>query len=149
MGAVVGSFLGLYLVLIHNLDLSRRIVALGLVPPLLILILCEQVREVLEHLLQQPVEFAIEEAPSVPALPFWTLFSKQFLKRTVFATVPWFCMDVALYGMALFTPIILAASGFAHAKNTFWSRDIHALRGALWLDVILVLGFLVGILLVN
>lgn len=165
VGAVVGACLGLYLVHMHNLDVWRAMFAMGVVPALLILILrgqlpesprwlyndgkSEAAKKVLEQLLQQPIELAIEEPPSVIALPFWALFSKQFIKRTIFATVPWFCMDVALYGMALFTPVILAASGFAHAKNTFWSRDIHALRGALWLDVILVLGFLVGIALVN
>jgi hypothetical protein len=138
---------------------------MGVVPALIILLLRgqlpesprwlyndgkrEQARQVLERLFQQPVELDIEEAPVLPALPVSALFSKQFIGRTIFATVPWFCMDVALYGMALFTPIILAATGFGHAKNTFWSRDIHALRGALWLDVVLVIGFIVGIALVN
>ena len=109
----------------------------------------EQAREVLERLFKEAGGTGNEEPPALPALPVSALFGKRFIGRTIFATVPWFCMDVALYGMALFTPIILASSGFGDAKNTFWSRDIHALRGALWLDVILVVGFIVGIALVN
>jgi MFS family permease len=165
VGAVAGALIGLLLVHTHNLDAWRALFVMGVVPALLILFLRgqlpesprwlyndgkpEQAREVLERLFQEQVELAIEEPPALPALPVSALLGKRFIGRTIFATVPWFCMDVALYGMALFTPIILASSGFGDAKNTFWSRDIHALRGALWLDVILVVGFIVGIALVN
>jgi MFS family permease len=165
IGAVAGAVIGLFLVHTHNLEVWRALFVMGVVPALLILLLrgqlpesprwlyndgkTEAAREVLERLFQEPVELAIDEPPAEPALPISTLFSRQFIRRTIFATVPWFCMDVALYGMALFTPIILAATGFGHAQNTFWSRDIHALRGALWLDMVLVLGFIVGIALIN
>ena len=165
LGAVVGAYLGILLVHTHNLEAWRWMLGMGVVPAGLILILRGQLPEsprwlygvgrandakhVLEELLQQSVELDIQEEPAVKRLPFRALFSREFINRTIFATVPWFCMDVALYGMALFTPIILAATGFGHAKNTFWSRDIHALRGALWLDVILVIGFLAGIWLVK
>ncbi|HZY98669.1 MAG TPA: MFS transporter [Candidatus Baltobacteraceae bacterium] len=165
LGAVAGAYLGILLVHTHNLEAWRWMLGMGLIPAALILILrgqlpesprwlysvgrVEDAKRVLSALLQQPVELDIKKEPEVKSLPFRTLFSREFIGRTIFATVPWFCMDVALYGMALFTPIILAATGFGHAKNTFWSRDIHALRGALWLDVILVVGFLAGIWLVK
>jgi MFS family permease len=165
LGAVAGAYLGIAFVHTHNLDAWRWMFAAGFVPAIVILALrgqlpesprwlyhagkVDRAKKVLEELLQSPVELAIEEEPAVKTLPFRALFSKEFIGRTIFATVPWFCMDVALYGMALFTPIILAAVGFGHAKNTFWSRDIHALRGALWLDVILVVGFLAGIWLIK
>lgn len=165
LGAVVGAYIGILLVHTHNLDAWRLMLGMGFVPAVLILVLRgqlpesprwlynvgrkEEAQRVLAELLQQPVELDITEEPEVKRLPFTALFSREFIGRTIFATVPWFCMDVALYGMALFTPIILASTGFGHAQNTFWSRDIHALRGALWLDVILVLGFVAGIWLVK
>jgi len=165
LGAVAGAWLGIHFVHMHNLEVWRAILAFGFVPAALILVLRGQLPEsprwlynmgrhedakrVLEALLQQPVDLEITPGPPVRALPFSALFSREFIGRTIFATVPWFCMDVALYGMALFTPIILASTGFGHAKDTFWSRDIHALRGALWLDVLLVAGFLAGIWLVK
>jgi MFS family permease len=165
LGAVAGACIGLYLVHTHDLQVWRVLFAIGAVPAAIILVLrrqlpesprwlyldgkVEEAKRVLERLLQQPVELEIADVPATPTLPVSTLFTKAYLARTIFATVPWFCMDVALYGMALFTPIILASSGFGAAKNTFWSRDIHALRGALWLDLILVLGFVAGIALVN
>jgi MFS family permease len=165
LGAVVGALIGLVLVHTHNLEVWRALFAMGVVPALLILLLRgqlpesprwlydagreEEAKNVLEQLVGEPVELAIEEPAKLEKLPFSALFSRQFIGRTIFATVPWFCMDVALYGMSLFTPIILAATGFGHAKNTFWSRDIHGLRGALWLDIFLVVGFVAGIWLVK
>src|SRR5262249_37158041 len=133
IGAVVGAYLGIMLVQTHNLDAWRWMLGMGFVPALLILLLrgqlpesprwlynvgrAEDAKRVLEQLLQQPVELAIEEERKEGRLPFRALFSREFVGRTIFATVPWFCMDVALYGMALFTPIILAASGFGGATN--------------------------------
>lgn len=165
VGAVVGAFLGILLVHTHDLQSWRWMLAMGFVPAVLILILrgqlpesprwlysagrIEDAQRVLSQLLQQPVELAIREEPKLERLPFGALFSRKFIGRTIFATVPWFCMDVALYGMALFTPIILASRAFGGAANTFWSRDIHALKGALWLDILLVLGFAAGIWLVK
>lgn len=144
LGAVAGAYLGILLVHTHNLDAWRLMLGMGFVPAVLILILrgqlpesprwlynvgrVEDAKRVLSELLEQPVELAIREEPQVRQLPFRALFSREFIGRTIFATVPWFCMDVALYGMALFTPIILASTGFGNAANTFWSRDIHALK---------------------
>lgn len=165
VGAVVGAFLGILLVHTHNLEAWRWMLGMGFVPAVLILILrgqlpesprwlysagrIEEAQRVLSQLLQEPVELDIQEEPQVEKLPFSALFSREFIGHTIFATVPWFCMDVALYGMALFTPIILASTGFGSATNTFWSRDIHALKGALWLDILLVAGFVAGIWLVK
>ncbi|HTX60110.1 MAG TPA: MFS transporter [Verrucomicrobiae bacterium] len=165
LGAVAGAFIGLHVIHTHNLEVWRLLFAMGVVPALLILLLRGQLpesprwlyakgrlddaRRVLEQLTCGPVELAIDTAGEPEQLPFSALFSPRFLRRTIFVTVPWFCMDVALYGMALFTPVILASAGFGHAKDTFWSRDIHALRGALWLDVVLVVGFVLGIALVR
>jgi MFS family permease len=163
LGAVAGALVGMRFVQTHDLEAWRLILAFGAVPAVLILILRGQLPEsprwlynvgrrddakrVLEALLQEPVDLEITPGPPVRTLPFSSLFSREFIGRTVFATVPWFCMDVALYGMALFTPTILAATGFGHGTD-FWSRDLDALRGALWLDCLLVVGFLTGIWLI-
>ncbi|MBU2804103.1 MFS transporter [Acidithiobacillus ferridurans] len=38
---------------------------------------------------------------------FWTLFSPEYRRRTLLVTLPWFFMDVATYGVGLFTTILL------------------------------------------
>jgi hypothetical protein len=37
------------------------------------------------------------------------LFSRAYRARTVLVAIPWFFMDIATYGVGLFTPIILGA----------------------------------------
>ncbi len=37
------------------------------------------------------------------------LFSQRYRTRTLLASVPWFLMDIATYGVGLFTPVILGA----------------------------------------
>ena len=37
----------------------------------------------------------------------WTLFSPEYRRRTLLVTLPWFFMDVATYGVGLFTTILL------------------------------------------
>lgn len=44
-------------------------------------------------------------------LPFSALVSRRFIVRTVAACVPWWFMDVSVYGMALFTPTLLDEMG--------------------------------------
>lgn len=75
-------------------------------------------------------------------------FTKRYLRRTALAVVPWFCMDVATYGIGLFTPTILAVITYDNESN-FILRDLAATRGAAYLDIFLILGFLLNILLVE
>jgi putative MFS transporter len=40
-------------------------------------------------------------------LGYRSLFSHRYIRRTVLASVPWFPMDIATYGVGLFTPLSL------------------------------------------
>ena len=44
-----------------------------------------------------------------------TLFSQRYRTRTLLVSLPWLMMDVATYGVGLFTPVILGALHFASA----------------------------------
>jgi putative MFS transporter len=33
------------------------------------------------------------------------LFSKEYVNRTLLVTIPWFLMDIATYGIGMFTPV--------------------------------------------
>ena len=76
------------------------------------------------------------------------LLSKRYFRRTVLAVVPWFCMDIATYGIGIFTPTILAIITFDNETN-FILKDISATRGAAYLDSFLIVGFLLNIWLVD
>jgi len=76
------------------------------------------------------------------------LLSKRYFKRTVLAVVPWFCMDIATYGIGIFTPTILAIITFDKETN-FILKDLAATKGAAYLDTFLIVGFLLNIWLVD
>lgn len=76
------------------------------------------------------------------------LLTKRYFRRTVLAVVPWFCMDIATYGIGIFTPTILAIITFDNETN-FLMKDLAATEGAAYLDTFLVVGFLLNIWLVD
>jgi MFS family permease len=72
------------------------------------------------------------------------LFSRAYRARTVLVAVPWFLMDIATYGVGLFTPIILGAidvsvkrvgviaHDFADARGSAGDRFVPAVRFSSW-----------------
>jgi MFS family permease len=73
------------------------------------------------------------------------LFSRPYRARTVLVAVPWFLMDIATYGVGLFTPIILGAIDISGQKGGLISRDLANARGSAGIDLFLLFGFLLGI----
>lgn len=75
------------------------------------------------------------------------LFGRSMRSRTALTAIPWFIMDIGLYGIGLFTPILLAGifvSG--HANSSFISDDLEATASSAATDIFLVIGFLLNIL---
>jgi putative MFS transporter len=73
------------------------------------------------------------------------LFSRPYRARTVLVAVPWFLMDIATYGVGLFTPIILGAIDISGQRGGLISRDLANARGSAAIDLFLFFGFLLGI----
>jgi putative MFS transporter len=73
------------------------------------------------------------------------LFSRSFRARTVLVAVPWFLMDIATYGVGLFTPIILGAIDISGQAGGLITHDLAAARGSAAIDLFLLFGFLLGI----
>ena len=76
---------------------------------------------------------------------FGILFSRPYRARTVLVAVPWFLMDIATYGVGLFTLIILAAIDISGQSGGLITRDMAAARGSAAIDLFLFFGFLLGI----
>jgi putative MFS transporter len=83
-------------------------------------------------------------APPKPA-GIAILFSRAYRARTVLVTVPWFLMDIATYGVGLFTPIILGAIDVSGKRVGVIAHDFADARGSAAIDLFLLLGFLLGI----
>jgi putative MFS transporter len=80
------------------------------------------------------------EAPGIGIL-----FSRPYRARTVLVAVPWFLMDIATYGVGLFTPIILGAITVGSDRGGVISSDFANTRGTAAIDLFLFVGFLLGI----
>ena len=79
---------------------------------------------------------------------FMVLFSKEYIKRTILSSVPWFLMDIATYGVGLFTPIILASVMKNIATGNIHIDEINNVIGTTTIDLFLLLGFIIALWLV-
>ena len=173
VGILLGALVGVVILnLIPEVHSWRLMLLFGVVPALVIIWLRRgtpesprwlaqngheaEAVEVAEALCDAPVEVTEvdrhkgEEPPEgLKALFQPRLFKRDMIRRTIFTSVPWFLMDIATYGVGVFTPTLLAAIAFDGAGESFIQKDIISTEGTALLDVFLVLGFGAAILLVD
>ena len=73
------------------------------------------------------------------------LFSPRYRARTALVAIPWFLMDIATYGVGLFTPTILAAIGISERMRGLTAHDFALAKGSALIDLFLLVGFLLGV----
>ncbi|MFL5332507.1 MAG: MFS transporter, partial [Geminicoccaceae bacterium] len=84
-----------------------------------------------------------------PPRGYGALFGPAFLRITILTAGAWFLMDIATYGVGIFTPVILQSlDPAAGVDSTLIYREIHVGRASGLVDLFLLLGFLMGIWLV-
>jgi MFS family permease len=76
------------------------------------------------------------------------LFSRPYRARTALVTIPWFLMDIATYGIGLFTPTILGAIEISGRTRGLTAHDFGLAEGSGLIDLFLLFGFLLGVWLV-
>lgn len=74
-----------------------------------------------------------------------TLFSARWRRRTLLVAVPWFLMDIATYGVALFTPVLIGAMTKYTGDAGPLGKDIAEARSTSWVDLSLVAGAVLSI----
>ncbi len=166
LGSLLGVLVGL-LILKADPTLSawRLMLAFGVLPAVVVVImrdgLPESVRwhlargnyEKASHaasaLLEMPITLNAQNSPDVPSgTSFASLFKKSCIRRTIFASVPWFLQDISTYGIGIFTPTIMAAMALG-TTSSFIAKDMGATEGAAAVDMLLVVGFMLAIVLVR
>ncbi|MFZ9669477.1 MAG: MFS transporter [Solirubrobacterales bacterium] len=169
LGAVVGVIV---LNLLPEVDSWRWMLGFGVVPALVIIFLRrhvpesprwlarngkeEEAAEVAGQLVGHPVEVTPLDKENIAPVPEGIkafiqpeLFKKGLRRRTIFTAVPWFLMDIATYGVGIFTPTLIAAIAITGADATFITDDIVSTEATALLDIFLPLGFLLAILFVD
>ncbi|MFM9076831.1 MAG: MFS transporter, partial [Solirubrobacterales bacterium] len=169
LGAVVGVIV---LNLLPEVDSWRWMLGFGVVPALAIIFLRrhvpesprwlarngreEEAAEVTGQLVGHPVEVTPLDKENISPVPEGIkafiqpeLFKKGLRRRTIFTAVPWFLMDIATYGVGIFTPTLIAAIAVTGADTTFIRDDIVSTEATALLDIFLPVGFLLAILFVD
>jgi MFS family permease len=173
VGIVLGAGVGVVVLeLLPEVDSWRWMLGFGVIPALIIIWLRrtvpesprwlarngqpEEAVEIASRLAGQPVrvtpadsERTEEVQEGLKALLAPELFSRRLIRRTILTAVPWFLMDIATYGVGIFTPTLLAAMALAGPDASFMADDIASTKGTAALDVFLVIGFIGAILLVE
>jgi MFS family permease len=100
---------------------------------------------------EEQLAVVVAPPPPEPRARWRDLFSRRWRRATVLTSVPWFLMDIATYGVGVFTPTIIAAVaiGSASADSQYIADDITSTRGAAFVDLFLVVGFAVALLLIT
>lgn len=183
VGALVGTGLG-YLILYENPEIGawRWMYATGVIPAILVVFaryyipdsghwlvsrgrIAEAERELERLLARRPphplkVNLAVFSSDHHPAKDepvaggFGVLFSRKYIRSTIFASVPWFLQDLGTYGIGMFTPTILAsviAAGTTHGHNIagLIYTDMLAAKGAAFIDCLLLVGIVFAVLLAD
>ncbi|HVI11952.1 MAG TPA: MFS transporter [Pseudolabrys sp.] len=84
-------------------------------------------------------------ATASPSPGFALLFSRPYRTRTMLVSLPWFLMDVATYGVGLFTPVILGAIRSSSKTTGPLATEFADAQGSGAIDLFLLFGFLVGL----
>lgn len=177
VGMLLGALVGVGVLLILPDETSWRwMLGFGVIPALVIIWFRRKVPEsprwlaqngyedeaikIVEELTNVPVivtnkdrEKVVQSSEGIRALWQPQLFEPNMIRRTIFTSVPWFLMDVATYGVGIFTPTLIAALAFGGNKDksntNFIADDILATEWTAVLDIFLVLGFVAAIFLVE
>jgi MFS family permease len=142
IGILLGASLGV-LILLSGADQElawRLMLMAGAIPALIIVFLRRSIPESPEWEHAKKTE---EQAPGIGAL-----FAPELRRRTILAVVPWFLMDIMLYGVGIFTPTILAMLSIGGGDDIM-AKDVATTAGTAALDVFLVIGFIIAIVLVE
>jgi putative MFS transporter len=87
-----------------------------------------------------PIETSQKPRPGIGML-----FQRDYISRTVLVSVPWFLMDIATYGIGLFTPVILGAIHLSGHPGKPVVADLYDARGSALIDLFLLAGFLLSL----
>ncbi len=177
VGALVGTGVG-YLILYENPDIGawRWMYATGVIPAILVVFarffipdsghwlvsrgrIDEAERETERLLARNPsypqrVKLTVPSPDGRSAGGFRLLFSRRYIRATIFASVPWFLQDLGTYGIGIFTPTILATvigaqTTHVHSIASLIHNDMLAAKGAAFIDALLLVGIVGAILLAD
>lgn len=77
------------------------------------------------------------------------LFSRKNIKRIILSGVPWGCEGMGVYGIGIFTPILLLTLGLIHRGDSPFERVVESLRFTFYINLFVMFGFVLGLSLIR
>lgn len=77
------------------------------------------------------------------------VFARGNIKRIVLSGIPWGCEGMGVYGIGIFTPILLLTLGLIPEGENPFPRVVESLRFTLYINLFVMLGFILGLTVVR
>lgn len=84
-----------------------------------------------------------------PKVTWLDLFKKGNIKRVLFSGIPWACEGVGVYGVGVFTPVLIMALGLESASESAFQRILSSVEITTYINLFILPGFAIGLFLVN
>lgn len=73
------------------------------------------------------------------------IFARGNIKRVILSGVPWGCEGMGVYGIGIFTPILLMTLGLMHSGENLLERTVESFRFTFYINLFVLLGFILGL----
>ena len=70
------------------------------------------------------------------------IFARGNIKRIVLSGIPWGCEGMGVYGIGIFTPVLLLTLGLIPESGKAFPRVVESLRFTFYINVFVMLGFI-------
>lgn len=77
------------------------------------------------------------------------IFSRANRQRVILSGIPWGCEGMGVYGIGIFIPVLLLALGLSPGGETPFGRVVGSLRYTLYINLFVMLGFIIGLTVVR
>lgn len=77
------------------------------------------------------------------------IFARGNIKKIVLSGIPWGCEGMGVYGIGIFTPILLMALGLIQQGDNPFEKTVESFRFTFYIDLFVMLGFIIGLTLVR
>lgn len=90
-----------------------------------------------------------KEQATQPRTSAKDIFARANLKRVILSGIPWGCEGMGVYGIGIFTPVLLLALGLSSTGISPFLRVVESLRFTFYINLFVLLGFVIGLTLIR
>lgn len=143
-GMIAGAAVGVAILqAIPSTEAWRWMLMVGAIPAIAIMVARRSMPETPSYAKMK------ESGETAPQPSYKELFRRKYLRATVLCAGGWFLLDVMMYGIGLYTPILLTGMGVGTDTADWVTRDLQSTDATAALDILLIVGFWIAILLVD